>query len=457
MEIGRRKSSSEALISILAFTLAISVMNATMFNIVLPEIRREFGLSMAEVSWVTTSYLLVFAMGSVIYGKLADRYKLKILISIGFITFIIGSVIGMLSQVYGMLIFGRMLQAAGSAVIPAISGIIPVRYFPPKHRGRALGISMTGGAIGSAAGPAVAAMLGSIVHWRVLFCMPVLILLTLPFYYKYLQDERVGTAQMDWLGCSLLTGAVASLLLSITNPTALTLISFVLLLTCFIWRIRKAAAPFINPGLFQNVRYTLGLVIAFAATGIGYSLVFLTPTLLTQVHQLRLGLTGYVMVPAAIATTLLSKSGGRMADRKGTSYLFHIAVSLFLLCFLLLSSFTGASPVWIAVFLILGGVGQAFMSIALGKSISLTLPHEQSGVGMGILSMLNFVAGAIFASLYGTMVDLEAAQAWNPLIHDLSAYVFSNIYFMLMIMIAVVAALFSSFFNKHYEKRRCCK
>lgn len=81
------------------------------------------------------------------------------------------------------------------------------------------------------------------------------------------------------------------------------------------------------------------------------------------------------------------------------------------------------------------------MSIALSKSISLTLPHEQSGVGMGILSMLNFVAGAIFASLYGTMVDLKAAQAWNPLIHELSAYVFSNIYFMLMIMIAVVAAL----------------
>ncbi|WP_339294160.1 MFS transporter [Paenibacillus sp. FSL W7-1279] len=457
MGIGKRKSSSEALISVLALTLAISVMNATMFNIVLPEIRREFGLRMAEVSWVTTSYLLVFAMGSVIYGKLADRYKLKILISIGFITFIVGSVIGMLSQVYGMLIFGRMLQAAGSAVIPAISGIIPVRYFPPKQRGRALGISMTGGAIGSAAGPAVAAMLVSIVHWRVLFCMPLLILLTLPFYYKYLHDERVGTAQMDWPGCGLLAGAVASLLLSITNPTALTLISFVLLLTCFIWRIRKAAAPFINPGVFKNVRYTLGLVIAFAVTGIGYSLVFLTPTLLTQVHQLRLGLTGYVMVPAAIATALLSKFGGTMADRKGTSYLFHIAVSLFLFCFLLLSSFTGASPVWIALFLILGGVGQAFMSIALSKSISLTLPHEQSGVGMGILSMLNFMAGAIFASLYGTMVDLEAAKAWNPLIHDLSAYVFSNIYFMLMIMIAVVAALFISFFNKHYEKRRCCR
>ena len=88
------------------------------------------------------------------------------------------------------------------------------------------------------------------------------------------------------------------------------------------------------------------------------------------------------------------------------------------------------------------------MSIVLAKSISLSLPNEQSGVGMGLLSMLNFIAGAVFASLYGTMVDQGATQAWNPLITDSSAYVFSNIYFMLTVLIVAVAVLFIAFFNK---------
>ncbi|PCL93586.1 MFS transporter [Paenibacillus lautus] len=448
MDSGRKKSASEALIRILAFTLAISVMSATMFNIVLPEIRHEFGLSMSEVSWATTSYLLVFAIGSVIYGKLADRYHLKTLITVGFMTLVVGSVIGMLSEAYGMLIIARVLQAVGAAVIPAISGIIPVRYFPPEHRGRALGISMAGGAIGSAAGPAAAALLVSIVHWRILFFIPLLTLLALPFYYRYLHDNKVGTSRMDWPGCSLLAGAVAMLLLSITNSAGFTAIMFVVLLVSFIWRIQRAATPFVQPDLFKNVRYSLGLAISFAMTGIGYSLAFLTPTLLTQVHVLRPGLSGIVMVPAAIAAALLSQSGGKMADNKGISFLFRIAASLYLLCFLLLSSFTGTSPIWIALFLILGGVGQAFMSIVLAKSISLSLPNEQSGVGMGLLSMLNFIAGAVFASLYGTMVDQGATQAWNPLIADPSAYVFSNIYVMLTVLIVAVGVLFIAFFNR---------
>ena len=102
---------------------------------------------------------------------------------------------------------------------------------------------------------------------------------------------------MDWLGCSLLAGAVASLALHYES-NSIDPDQFCPAIDLFHLENPESGAPFINPGLFQNVRYTLGLVIAFGATGIGYSLVFLTPTLLTQVHQLRLGLTGYVMVPA---------------------------------------------------------------------------------------------------------------------------------------------------------------
>lgn len=43
-----------------------------MFNIVLPEIRSDFQLSFAQVSWVSVSYMLIYAIGSVTYGKLAD-------------------------------------------------------------------------------------------------------------------------------------------------------------------------------------------------------------------------------------------------------------------------------------------------------------------------------------------------------------------------------------------------
>ncbi|WP_232242872.1 MFS transporter [Paenibacillus sp. GSMTC-2017] len=170
MENATEEQGAEKLIIVLAGTLVISVMSATMFTIALPEIRAEFNLSFSQVSWITTSYLLTFAIGTMIYGKLADRYSLKSLLTFGLLFFALGSLIGLFAWDYSIVLLGRVIQAVGAGVIPALAGIIPVRYYPPERRGRALGIAMTGGAIGSAIGPAVAALIISVADWRWSYC-----------------------------------------------------------------------------------------------------------------------------------------------------------------------------------------------------------------------------------------------------------------------------------------------
>lgn len=85
------------LMYILVITLVISVMNATMFNIALPTISEEFMLLPSQVSWVTTSYLIVYAIGSVVYGKLTDKYASIKLLSFGILMLTVGSIIGFFS------------------------------------------------------------------------------------------------------------------------------------------------------------------------------------------------------------------------------------------------------------------------------------------------------------------------------------------------------------------------
>ena len=438
----------DRLLRIVAFTLAITVMTATMFNIALPEIMAEFELSLAQVSWVTSVYLLIYAVSTVIYGKLADTCKLKNLLTFGLIVFAFGSLIGLVAQDLWMLLLGRIVQAAGAAVIPATAAIIPVRNFPVEIRGKALGIAMTGGAIGSALGPAVAALLISVLHWRFLFCMPLLTLLALPYYRKYLNDEPRDKGQIDWIGGGLLGGTVTLLLLAVTNGAWMPVVGCIFLFGLFVMRIRSTTEPFIRPSLFRNRDYCIGLVIAFLSTGIGYSLFFLTPQLLFEVNHLAAGMVGFVMIPAAAATALLGRKSGIIADLKGNSFLFYSASIFLLSCFLLLSSFAGVSSAWIAFFLIFGNVGQAFSYIALSNAISRMLPPEQSGVGMGLLSMLNFIAGAVFASLYGKMVDHGANLNWNPLQAHANAAVYSNIYLILSALIVVISLFYYFGFDK---------
>ncbi|MXQ55760.1 MFS transporter [Shimazuella alba] len=425
------KHKSDKLIITLMFTLIISMVSATMFNIVLPKISEEFSLTTSQVSWITSIYILIFAIGTVTYGKLADTYKLKNLLTFGLFLCAIGSIIGLSAQTYAMILIGRSIQAIGASVSPATSMLIPVRYFPPEKRGRALGIASVGIALGSAVGPIVSAFIVSVFHWRWLFCLPLLFLFTVPFYRKYLGDEQQKMGKFDWIGGGLLGATVALLMLSVTSGRWLYVFCGLLMMNLFVIRIRFSAEPFIRPELFKNKRYTLGLIISFLVNGTGYSLYFLSPLLLSDVNKLASGLIGFLMVPAAITAAFLGLKGGKLADTKGNSYLFYIASVLLLICFLLLSSFVGISSLVISIFLIIGNVGQSYIIIAISNAVSRTLLKEDAGVGMGLLATMNFISVGIAAAIYSKMVDLGSFTLWNPLNRYQDGFVYSNIYLIL--------------------------
>jgi len=437
----------EKLIRILAFTMVLSSMSATMFNLALPRMKEDFGLTLAQVSWVSSIYLLVYAIGSVFYGKLSDRYPLKSLLTFGIGLFAVGSAVGIASPTYGVALLARILQAAGAAVVPAAAMIVPVRFFPPEKRGRALGITATGLALGNAIGPVAAAAVLGLAGWRWLFAVPLLLVFTLPAYRAHLADEPRAPGRIDWLGGGLLAAAVALLLLAVTQGGRELGLGSLVLFGLFLVRIRAAREPFAPPRLFRNGSYSAGLGIAVLVVGIGYSLPFLTPQLLSGVQGLRAEWVGAAMMPAAAASALLGRKAGKLADLRGAPFLFGLASALLTLGFLLLSTFAGAPAAVVALLLMLANVGQTFMQIALTKTISVTLPKEQTGVGMGLLSMLNFLSGAVASGLYGRAVDGGAAASWNPLQTNGNANVFGNVYLLLAAAHALLFLLYRARFG----------
>lgn len=432
---------ADKLLRILVFALIFSVMNGTMFNVALPIIGKEFSLLPSQVSWVMTSYMVLYAIGSVVFGKLADRYRLKDLLTYGLLLFAAGSIVGMLATEYWMIVLGRILQAAGASVLPATAMIIPIRYFAPEKRGRALGTSAIGLALGSALGPVVAGLISNFGSWRLLFFFSLISLVTLPFFRKYLDDDKGKAGHIDFLGGALLAGTVAFFLLAITQSQWMLFVIGVILLVVFVFRIRMASNPFIQPGLFANKNFSIGLFIAFITTSMNFALTFMTPLYLTALNDLSPGTIGFVLFPAAIASALLGRKGGKLADERGNRFLMSVAASLMLTCYALLSTFVGVQPYMIAVILIAGNIGQTFMQITMSNTISRTLSKEQVGVGMGLFSMLNFISGAISMSIIGKVLDQEQSLLHlNPFAANEDAYVYSNI-FMIMCLL-VIAMLF---------------
>jgi DHA2 family metal-tetracycline-proton antiporter-like MFS transporter len=444
----------EKLVQVLFFTLILSVMNATMFNVALPTIGHEFQLSASQVSWIVTAYIIVYAIGSVTYGKLADKYRLKDLLTVGLTFFAVGSLLGFFATHYWMIIVGRVLQSMGASVIPATGMIIPVRYFSPETRGRALGITSSGLALGTALGPIVAGFVTSMASWRYLFLLSVLSLLTLPFYRKYLDDEKGSASKTDIWGGVLLAVTVAVLLLGITSGAAMMFVVGAVLFVIFLLHIRRASQPFIQPAIFKNKHYSIGLLVSFISSGLSFGIPFLTPQMLTHLNGLSPVLIGFVMFPGAIVAARLGRTGGRLADKRGNTFLIFIALALQFSFFFLLSIMAGIQPSVLWIFLIFGNIGVTFMQIGMANTVSRTLAKDQAGVGMGLYMMVNFIAGSIATAVIGKMLDSGSSPVpLNPLLLTPSAALYSDIFLVLALFVVVNAVLFYSQFGRTRKVR----
>lgn len=435
--------TGQLLLRVLVFTLIISVMNGTMFNVVLPVISKEFELTASQVTWIVSGYLIVYAIGTVTYGKLSDKFSIKALITFGLLLLAAGSIMGVVATQYWMIIVARILQAAGAAVIPALAMIIPVRFFSPENRGHALGTSAIGTALGSALGPIIAGFVSSALNWKFLFVIPLLSLITLPFYRKYLEDQPVTNEKIDYIGGILLAGTVSTFLLALSQSNIWFLLSGLAILVLFILRIRYASVPFVNPVIFRNKEYSMGMAITFVLIAVGFGIPFLTPLMLSNVNGLSPALIGFIMLPSALFTAILGRKGGKLADEKGNPFLLYTASTLLVGGFIILSSVVGMSPTYTQIFLTLGVLGQSFMQIAMSNTISRTLPKNEIGIGMGLLSMFNFIAAAGSTAVIGKVLDGGTSTVQlNPFVHDKVAFVYSNILLALAVIVVVMTVLY---------------
>jgi len=437
----------------LCFILVFSVMNVTMFNIAIPYISEEFRLLKSEVSWVTTGYVIIYAIGSLTYGKLADRFPLKRLITFGIVLFCIGSLAGFLAQNYAMLLAGRFIQSAGASAIPALAMLIPARLVPQAERGRALGTIASTIAFASGVGPIVGGFITGALSWNFLFLISLGTLLTVPLFLRWLPQERSRPGTFDAGGALLLSGAVVALLLSITNYMWWLPVASAALFAAFGAWIRKGAAPFIQPALFRNRAYALSLVVVFLSGGAAFGVMIVVPNLLSDMNGLTPTQIGLALFPSAMAAALLGRSGGKLADKRGNAPVVTLAVCLVLAGLLLLSSASGHTAWTVTISMAFITVGFSFMQASMSNHVSRQLPKDHIGIGMGTFSLVSFLSGSVSGAI--TMRALDAATgaaAWNPLaLREASGY--SNVFLGLAAVAIVNLLLVFAMFRKRGEGR----
>ena len=145
-------------------------LDQTIVNLALPQMIDYFGITVSSAGWIATAYILANAIFVPIWGKLGDTIGRKKVYIIGFVVFIIGSVLaGLAWNLTSMIIF-RVIQAvAGSADYPTAMAILAVTFRDPKARAQALGIWSSSFAAASVFGPLIGGPLIDNFGWRSVF------------------------------------------------------------------------------------------------------------------------------------------------------------------------------------------------------------------------------------------------------------------------------------------------
>jgi DHA2 family metal-tetracycline-proton antiporter-like MFS transporter len=413
----------------LAYLIFFAVLNETVFNVSTPAISAQFRLTPSGVSWMMTVFMVFFGVGGVIFGKLSDIFSLRSLIRAGVLLYVGASLAGFLFRSsYAAVVAARALQGIGGSAIPALVFVVIARHFEESERGGIFGLITSVVSLAIGFGPVIGGLVASRLHWSFLFLIPVLILFALPFIGAILRAEARKKGGVDILGAILATAVVGSLVAFLNLGGLAFFAAFALLAALFAARMLRAKDPFIKPSLLTNAAFRGGLLFAFAVFAIVIGIVFLVPLMLSRVHGIGAAQIGLVLFPGAISSVVFGPIAGKLADRRGSSFVIGTGLALLVGGMAVMSLFLGFSPLAIAFAMLLTYVGFALFQTAIVNAISQTLPPEEMGVGMGLFNLTGTLSGAIGAAIVGRLLDGGALEfSLLPYDSPRAGYPFSNL------------------------------
>jgi DHA2 family metal-tetracycline-proton antiporter-like MFS transporter len=399
-------------IPLLGFTVILVIMNTMMFNLALPQVTTDFGLTSATASWIITGYSVVFAIASITYSRLSDFVPIRRLLTIGLLTLGSASLIGFFSHHYLLLLVARLIQASGAGAIVSLSFVLIARFIPLSRRGKAMAIISSSVSLGLGLGPVVGGAITQYWGWNDLFLVTGISLLLVPLFFRLLPKEPVNKGHFDLLGALLIGIGSTGLLLAMTNRLWIAFVIGLAALGLFWLRINRAKTPFVQPALFHNKLYIRLIALGIIGYISSFSTLFLLPQLLIRHFGLTTGHAGFIIFPGALVAVFAANPIGRMIDRYGSAPLLRYAPWLLLAASSLFALLAGSSVYLILFIYMIMSTGYSALNSSVSNELSRILPAHHVGAGLGLFQLLQFISGAFSVAISGMAL---AAQSKQPL------------------------------------------
>ncbi|MBH0775863.1 DHA2 family efflux MFS transporter permease subunit [Nocardia bovistercoris] len=392
------------------------LLDMTIVAVANPAIMEDLQSDISKVIWVTSAYLLTYAVPLLVTGRLGDRFGPKNIYLVGLAVFTAASLWCGLSGNVETLIAARAVQGLGAALMTPQTMAVITRTFPPDKRGAAMGL--WGGVAGLATlvGPILGGVLVDGLGWEWIFFVNIpvgiiafaLAMWLVPSLPTHEHKFDIPGIVLSGIGLFLVVfGIQEGNSYDWSAGIWLMIAAGVVVLGLFVWNQRRnTGEPLLPLGLFADRNFSLSNI-AIAAMGAAItSLMVPIYFYLQAVREMSPTKSALVLAPMAIVTGIFAPFVGRFADRLHPRLVPTVGFTLFaavVFCFAGVMS-PDSSIVWFLIAAAIGGFANACIWAPLAATATHNLPVQLAGAGAGIYNTTRQIGSVLGSAAISALV-----------------------------------------------------
>jgi len=397
------------------------MVDGTIVAVANPVIMRELDADINSVVWVTSAYLLAYAVPLLVTGRLGDRFGPKRVYLVGLVLFTAASLWCGLSGTIEVLILARVFQGLGAALMSPQTMAVITRIFPPERRGAAMGMWGAVAGVASLVGPLAGGGLVDGLGWEWIFFVNVPVgILAFVMAVRLVPDLETHSHTFDLPGVALSGAGMFLLVFGIQEGNSydwsakvwgMIAAGVVLLVVFVLYQGRMRGEPLVPLDLFRDRNFSLANI---GIVAIGFTVTAMTLPLMFYAQAVRgLSPTGsaLLMVPMAVFTGILAPFVGRLVDRVHPRYIAGTGFALLAIALVWLSVvMTPDSPTWSLLLpSALMGVAMTGIWSPLSATATNHLAPHRAGAGSGVYNTDRQIGAVLGSAAMGALMTSRLA------------------------------------------------
>ena len=439
-----RKPVNKWLVTLsITFGTLMGAIDASIVNVAVPHLTGSLGVTIEQITWVTTGFVIATVMVMPLTGFLARMFGQKRVYMFCLVLFGVGSAMCGMARTLPLLVVFRVIQGLGAGALQPTEQAILRQTFPPKEQGMAMAIFGMAVVLGPAFGPTLGGYIVDNYSWPWIFYINIPVcIVSLVMVSRFVHEpEDVREAMhamaerqrknLDFAGIAMLIIGLGTMQYVLEEGNRndwfqsreiqiITLVAAVSLIMLII-RELSATVPAVDFALFKDTVFASGTLIGAVMFAMLMTVTFLLPLFMQTMLGFTATQAGIALMPRSLVMLCVMPIIGRIYNKVSPRLVVAIGILLFAYSAYLMGHYTLATSArGIVNVLMIQGVAFSCLFIPLTTMALSTIPRHRMPDATGLNSLLRQTGGSIGLAVFATFLTRFATRARGGMLENLS-------------------------------------